>query len=54
MDKGYQPPRVVQVASVCVERSFLDASLSPMTVESVGQEVEEKDFSSGDFNFEWE
>ena len=54
MKHRYESPAVLQVPEICLEERLLDASLSPMTVESVGQEVEEKDFSSGDFNFEWE
>ena len=51
--KRYTPPRVLQVAEILLERDFLDGSIT-MTVESVGQQVEEVDFSTGDFNFEWE
>ena len=49
----YQSPAVIQVAEVLLERDFLDGSITT-TVESVGQQVEEVDFSTGDFNFEWE
>jgi hypothetical protein len=48
----YQSPTVIQVTNVLLERDFLDASITP-TVESVGQEVVEKDFSAVEFNHEW-
>lgn len=53
--KDYTPPRVLQEVKILLERDFLDGSITPvMTVESVGQKVEEVDFSTGEFNFEWE
>jgi hypothetical protein len=53
--RTYRAPELLQTVGVSVERRFLDASIAPaLTVESVGQEVEEKDFSTGNFNFEWE
>ena len=53
MNRTYHSPIVLQTVTVLLERDFLDGSLV-LEVESVGQQVEEKDFSSGDFNFEWE
>lgn len=55
MNHRYHSPAVLQVREVCLEERLLDASLTPaLTVESVGQEVEVKDYASGNFNFEWE
>lgn len=55
MNKAYQSPAILQTVTVLLEQDFLDGSITPvLEVESVGQQVEEKDFSSGEFNFEWE
>jgi hypothetical protein len=55
MNHRYHSPAVLQVREICLEERLLDASLTPaLTVESVGQEVEVKDYASGNFNFEWE
>ena len=52
---NYQAPRVLQEVSVLVEKAFLAASLvDTAVVTSVGQEVEEYDFTSSDFNHQWE
>ena len=52
---NYQSPRVLQEVSVRVEKSFLAASLvDKAVVTSVGQEVEEYDFTSDEFNHQWE
>ena len=52
---NYQTPRVLQEATVLVERSFLAASLvDTAVVTSVGQEVEEFDFTTDEFNHQWE
>ena len=52
---SYQSPRVLQEVSVRVEKSFLTASVvDTAVVTSVGQEVEEYDFTSADFNHQWE
>lgn len=52
---NYQSPRVLQEVSVRVEKSFLAASLvDTAVVTSVGQEVKEYDFTSDDFNHQWE
>ena len=51
----YQTPRVLQEVSVLVEESFLAASLvDTAVVTSVGQEVEEYDFTTDEFNHQWE
>ena len=52
--KDYTPPRVLQETEILLERDFLDGSITPVTVESVGQKVEEVDFSTGEINFVWE
>lgn len=47
----YQTPRVLQEVCVLVEREFLKASVvDDLTVVSVGQEVEDYDFSIDDDN----
>ena len=52
---NYQSPRVLQEVSVRVEKSFLAASLvDTAVVTSVGQEVEEFDFTTDEFNHQWE
>ena len=52
---NYLAPRVLQEVSVRVERAFLAASLvDTAVVTSVGQEVEEFDFTSDEFNHQWE
>ena len=52
---NYQAPRVIQEVSVFVEREFLKASLvDTAVVMSVGQEVEEHDFTTDEFNHQWE
>ena len=52
---NYQSPRVLQEASLQLERSFLKASLvDTATVTAVGQEVEEHDFASDEFIHQWE
>ena len=53
MNNNYQSPAILQTVTVLLERDLLDGSLV-LEVESVGQQVEEVDFSSGEFNFEWE
>ena len=51
----YLPPHVLQEVSVRVEKAFLAASLvDTAVVTSVGQEVEEYDFTSDEFNHQWE
>ena len=51
----YQTPRVLQEVSVLVEESFLAASLvDTAVVTSVGQEVEEYDVTTDEFNHQWE
>ena len=51
----YQQPTVIQTVEVRSERAFLNASLvDEATVIAVGQEVEEHDFSSPEFNHQWE
>lgn len=51
----YQEPVVLQEVSVRMERAFLAASLvDTAVVTSVGQEVEEYDFTSDEFNHQWE
>lgn len=51
----YQEPVVLQEVSVRLERAFLAASLvDTAVVTSVGQEVEEYDFTSDEFNHQWE
>ena len=51
----YLAPRVLQEVTVRVERAFLAASLvDTAVVTSVGQEVEEFDFTSDEFNHQWE
>ena len=51
----YLPPHVFQEVYVRVEKSFLVASLvDTAVVTSVGQEVEEYDFTSDEFNHQWE
>lgn len=53
--RNYQAPRVLQEVSVRVEKAFLAASLvDTAVVTSVGQEVQEYDFASDDFNHQWE
>ena len=53
--RNYLAPRVLQEVSVRVEKAFLAASLvDTAVVTSVGQEVEEFDFASDDFNHQWE
>ena len=53
--RNYLAPRVLQEVSVRVERAFLAASLvDTAVVTSVGQEVKEYDFTSDDFNHQWE
>ena len=53
--RNYQAPRVLQEVSVRVERAFLAASLvDTAVVTSVGQEVEEFDFTTDEFNHQWE
>ena len=52
---NYQTPRVMQEVSVRMEKAFLAASLvDTAVVTSVGQEVEEFDFTSDEFNHQWE
>ena len=52
---NYQSPRVLQEVSVRVEKSFLAASLvDTAVVTSVGQEVEEFDFTTDEVNHQWE
>ena len=51
----YQSPKVLQSVFVRLEQSFLAASLvDTATVVSVGQEGEEYDLSSEEFNHLWE
>ena len=51
----YQEPVVLQEVSVRLERAFLAASLvDTAVVTSVGQEGEEYDFTSDEFNHQWE
>ncbi len=51
MNLDYQSPKVLQSVFVRLEQSFLAASLvDTATVVSVGQEVEEYDLSSEEFN----
>ena len=51
----YLAPRVLQEVTVRVERAFLAASLvDTAVVTSVGQEVEEFDFTTDEFNHQWE
>jgi hypothetical protein len=53
--RNYLAPRVLQEVSVRVERAFLAASLvDTAVVTSVGQEVEEYDFTTDEFNHQWE
>lgn len=52
---NYQSPRVLLEVSICVEKAFLKASLvDTAVVTSVGQEVEEHDFTTDEFNHQWE
>ena len=52
---NYQSPRVLQEVSIRVEKAFLKASLvDTAVVTSVGQEVEEHDFTTDEFNHQWE
>ena len=52
---NYQTPKVMQEVSVLVEREFLKASLvDTAVVAAVGQEVEEYDFTTEEFNHQWE
>ena len=52
---NYQSPRELQEVSIRVEKSFLAASLvDTAVVTSVGQEVEEHDFTTDEFNHQWE
>ena len=51
----YQASRVLQEVSIRVEIAFLKASLvDTAVVTSVGQEVEEHDFTTDEFNHQWE
>ena len=52
---NYQSPRVLQEVSIHMEKAFLKASLvDTAVVTSVGQEVEEHDFTTDEFNHQWE
>jgi hypothetical protein len=54
-NNNYQTPRVLQSISLLGECDLLQASLvDTATVKSVGQEVEEHDFTSSDLNHQWE
>lgn len=53
--KSYTTPRVLLSVSLLGECDLLQASLvDTATVRSVGQEVEEHDFTSSDLNHQWE
>ena len=53
--RNYLAPRVLQEVSVSVEKAFLEASLVDTAVVTyVGQEVEEFDFDTDQFNHQWE
>lgn len=52
---SYQSPVVLQEVSIRLERGFLAASLVDQAeVVAVGQEVQEYDLSSDEFNHQWE
>ena len=56
MRPQYDLPRVLQAARICVEKDFLNGSVTEMTVESTGQEVGGVfDYSAPEstFNHEW-
>ena len=54
-NNNYQTPRVLQSISLLGECDLLQASLvDTATVKSVGQEVDEHDFTSSDLNHQWE
>lgn len=51
----YQTPDVLREVKVQGDCDILQSSLvDTATVRSVGQEVEEHDFTSGEFNHQWE
>jgi len=55
--KNYAPPEVLREGSLYLEAPILENSLvDKAAIVSVGQEVEEYDFSpeNSDFNHEWE
>ena len=52
---NYQAPRVLRDIALLGECDILQASLvDTATVKSVGQEVEEYDFTSSELNHQWE
>lgn len=51
----YESPAVVRQAFLSREAVMLQASVvDNVTIESLGQEVEVHDFTSNDFNHQWE
>jgi hypothetical protein len=55
---SYMRPRVLKVSAVLLEQDLLAGSivdsLNAEGVNATPQEVENKDFESGAFNFKWE
>ncbi len=52
---NYQSPEILRDITLQTGGDILQSSLvDTATVRSVGQEVEEHDFTSGEFNHQWE
>lgn len=52
---NYQSPEILRDITLQTGSDILQSSLvDTATVRSVGQEVEEHDFTSGEFNHQWE
>jgi len=52
---SYQKPLVIQAVVIQTETAFLKGSVvDTVVVTSVGQDVEVHDFSSEEFNHQWE
>lgn len=51
----YEPPVILREVAFRPERGLLASSVvDNANIRSVGQEVEEQDWSTGDFNHDWE